>query len=90
VSALAIHHLDGAGKRHLFGRVRDVLVPGGVFVLADVVVPRRPADAVTPLTAGYDLPDAAGDQLEWLEAAGFAAELVWERRDLAVVRAARD
>jgi tRNA (cmo5U34)-methyltransferase len=89
VSALAIHHLDGAGKRDLFGRVRDVLVPGGVFVLADVVVPRRPADAVTPLTPGYDLPDSADDQLEWLEAARFAAELVWERRDLAVVRAAR-
>ena len=90
VSALAVHHLDGVGKRHLFGRVRDELVPGGVFVLADVVVPRRPQDAVTPLTPGHDLPDSADDQLEWLETAGFAAELVWEHRDLAVVRAARD
>jgi tRNA (cmo5U34)-methyltransferase len=35
VSALAIHHLDDAGKRLLFGRVREVLAPGGVFVNAE-------------------------------------------------------
>src|SRR5262252_10519551 len=29
VSALAVHHLDGAGKRNLFGRVAQVLDPGG-------------------------------------------------------------
>jgi tRNA (cmo5U34)-methyltransferase len=38
VSALAIHHLDDHGKRDLFGRVHDVLAPGGVFVNADQVV----------------------------------------------------
>ena len=46
VSALAVHHLDGAGKRELFSRVAGVLRPGGLFVLGDVVVPaagqRRP------------------------------------------------
>jgi tRNA (cmo5U34)-methyltransferase len=89
VSALAIHHLDGAGKRDLFGRIRDVLAAGGVFVLADVVVPGRPEDAVTPLTPGFDLPDPAADQLAWLEEAGLAAELVWAERDLAVLQARR-
>jgi hypothetical protein len=36
-----------------------------------------------------DLPDRADDQLAWLEGAGFAAELVWTYRDLAVIRATR-
>ena len=68
-SALAVHHLDGAGKRDLFERVRAVLAPRGRFVLADVVVPEDPVDAVTPIEEGYDLPDRAADQLEWLRAA---------------------
>jgi hypothetical protein len=44
---------------------------------------------VTPLTEGYDLPDSAVDQLAWLREAGFAAELLWELWDLAVLRARR-
>ena len=43
VSCLAVHHLDGAGKRDLFERIATVLVPGGRFVLADVIVPTDPA-----------------------------------------------
>jgi tRNA (cmo5U34)-methyltransferase len=35
VSALAIHHLEDDDKRVLFGRVYDVLRPGGVFVNAE-------------------------------------------------------
>jgi tRNA (cmo5U34)-methyltransferase len=89
VSALAVHHLDSAAKRDLFRRVRDVLRDEGVFVLADVVVPSRREDATTPLTPDFDLPDRAGDQLEWLRDAGFAAKLVWASGDLAVLRARR-
>jgi tRNA (cmo5U34)-methyltransferase len=37
VSALAIHHLDDAGKRDLFARVHAALAPGGVFVNAEQV-----------------------------------------------------
>ena len=37
VSALAIHHLDDAGKRDLYRRVAEVLTPGGVFVNAEQV-----------------------------------------------------
>jgi tRNA (cmo5U34)-methyltransferase len=37
VSALAIHHLDDADKQDLLRRVRDALVPGGVFVNAEQV-----------------------------------------------------
>ena len=89
VSCLAVHHLDGAGKRDLFGRVAAVLADGGRFVLADVIVPEDPADAVTPCTPGYDLPDRLDDQLRWLGEVGFEAEPTWVRGDLAVVRATR-
>jgi tRNA (cmo5U34)-methyltransferase len=37
VSALAIHHLDDAGKRDLFARVQHELAPGGIFVNAEQV-----------------------------------------------------
>ncbi len=64
--------------------MRDRLVEGGRFALADVVVPEDPADAVTPLSAGYDKPDTAVDVLDWLRGAGFRADIVWNKRDLAV------
>ncbi|HVN50187.1 MAG TPA: class I SAM-dependent methyltransferase [Acidimicrobiales bacterium] len=85
VSALAVHHLDGPGKADLFARVAAVLAPGGRFVLADVVVPEDPTDAVTPLEAGYDQPSRVDEQLAWLRAAGLRPEVVWASRDLAIV-----
>jgi tRNA (cmo5U34)-methyltransferase len=84
-SVLAIHHLDGAGKADLFARVSAVLVPGGRFVLGDVVVPDDPADATTPLNPGFDLPSRVDEQLEWLRAAGLSASVAWSERDLAVL-----
>ena len=89
VSCLTIHHLDGGGKRDLFRRVAAVLAAGGSLVFGDVVVPEDPADAVTPLTPAYDLPDRLEDQLAWLREEGFEAEATWVRGDLAVVRARR-
>ncbi len=77
VSALAVHHLDGDGKRDLFRRAARVLRPGGRFVLG----------AVTPLSPDFDLPDTAADHLAWLEDAGFAARVEWRLRDLAVFAA---
>ena len=89
VSALAVHHLDGAGKQDLFRRVHDVLRDGGTFVLGDVVVPEDPQDAQIEIDWVVDLPDGLDDQLEWLSAAGFEAEARWSWKDLAVVRATR-
>jgi len=43
VSSLAIHHLDGAGKRGLFRDLAAALVPGGALVIADLVLPATPA-----------------------------------------------
>jgi tRNA (cmo5U34)-methyltransferase len=43
VSSLAIHHLDGPGKRRLFQDLAAVLAPGGALVIADLVLPATPA-----------------------------------------------
>jgi tRNA (cmo5U34)-methyltransferase len=87
-SALAVHHLTVSEKQDLFTRVAAALVPGGRFALADVIAPEDPADASVPLTRGYDKPSRLGDQLGWLEAAGFArVEVTWSERDLAVISA---
>jgi tRNA (cmo5U34)-methyltransferase len=84
-SVLAVHHLDGPAKADLFARVAAVLRPGGRFVLGDVVVPGDPADAITPLSPGFDLPSTVDEQLDWLAAAGFDASVEWAERDLAVL-----
>jgi len=89
VSALAVHHLDPSEKADLFRRIASVLHAGGRFVLADVVVPDDPADAVIPLSENYDKPSPVADQLGWLTEAGFEARLAWQRGDLAVMVADR-
>jgi tRNA (cmo5U34)-methyltransferase len=85
VSALAVHHLDGAGKAEFFARVAERLRPGGRFVLGDVVVPDDPADVVTQIDGVYDQPSTKDDQIRWLAAAGFDVEVVWAHQDLAVI-----
>ena len=85
VSALAVHHLKGAGKAHLFARVRAALAPGGRFVLADHVMPARVEDLVTPADEGYDFPSPVPQQLTWLAREGFKARVSWQHGDLAVL-----
>jgi L-threonylcarbamoyladenylate synthase len=85
VSALCVHHLTAPEKADLFTRVRHALVPGGRFVLADVILTADPAAATAPLTPGYDKPSTVADQLTWLVAAGFDARVVWGSGDLAVI-----
>ncbi len=90
VSALAVHHLDGTGKADLFRRLAAQLRPGGRFVLADLVLPDDPADAVTPIDDdGYDKPSSAADQLAWLRTAGLEPRVTWSDRDLVVIAADR-
>jgi tRNA (cmo5U34)-methyltransferase len=89
VSALAVHHLDGTAKAELFGRIHQLLSAGGRFVLGDVVVPDKEADAVTPVDGEYDLPDTIDDQLRWLGHAGFETSVAWQCGDLAVMVADR-
>jgi tRNA (cmo5U34)-methyltransferase len=87
VSALAVHHLDGAGKRDLFSRIAGVLRPGCLFVLGDVVVPAEGQEGPIEIDWVMDLPDSVDDQLAWLREAGFDAEALEIRVDLAVFRA---
>lgn len=84
-SALCVHHLDGGEKADLFARVREVLVPGGRFVLGDVIVPADPDVARSPLTPGFDKPSTVAEQVAWLSVAGFDARVTWELRDVAVI-----
>ena len=87
VSVLAVHHLDGAGKRDLFARVAGVLRPDGRFVLGDVVVPRAGEEGTIFIDGEYDKPDTVADQLAWLREAGFDATATDVRVDLAVFHA---
>ena len=87
VSALAVHHLDGARKRELFSRVARVLSANGRFVLGDVVVPSAGRRGPIDIDWVMDVPDSVEDQLAWLGEAGFEAEASSVRVDLAVFRA---
>jgi tRNA (cmo5U34)-methyltransferase len=42
VSSLAIHHLDGEGKRQLYRDLAAALAPGGAVVIADLIEPATP------------------------------------------------
>lgn len=84
-SALAIHHLTGEDKVQLFARIAAALDPGGRFVLADVIVPDDPADAVTALTPDFDRPSTVAEQLEWLADAGLQPRVTFSHRDLVVL-----
>ena len=86
VSCLAVHHLDGEGKRDLFRRIARV---SDAFVLGDVVVPERPEDAAIEIDWVEDLPSSVPEQLAWLREAGFEASAEHVRPDLAVFLARR-
>jgi tRNA (cmo5U34)-methyltransferase len=69
VSALAIHHLDDAAKRVLFGRVHGALAAGGVFVNAEQVA--APTPLFGDLYAAWHESRAAGagaSRREWADA----------------------
>lgn len=66
VSALAIHHLDDAGKRHLFARVHAALKPNGVFVNAEqVAAPTPELDALYRADHERRARAAGSDDAEW-------------------------
>lgn len=66
VSALAIHHLDDAGKRDLFARAYAQLKPGGVFVNAEQVAGPTPRlDALYRAWHEEQARAAGSDDAEW-------------------------
>jgi tRNA (cmo5U34)-methyltransferase len=77
VSALAVHHLDDAGKQALFARVHDALVPGGVFVDAEQVAGPSPRfDAVYRAWHEASARAAGSDDAEW---AGAEERMAFDR-----------
>lgn len=74
VSALAIHHLEDADKRLLFGRVYDLLRPGGVFVNAEQVLGPTPELAELYVRTWQRLCRELGASDEELAAAGLRRE----------------
>jgi tRNA (cmo5U34)-methyltransferase len=54
VSSLAIHHLDGRGKKALFRDMAAALAPGGVLVIGDVIQPASPAGVALAARAWDD------------------------------------
>ncbi len=76
IAVLSVHHLEDAGKRDLFRRVRE---QARALVIGDVVL-HEPQ--VTPIEAGVDMPADAEAQAQWCD-----GEVVWQADDLAVIRA---
>lgn len=77
ISALAIHHLDHAGKRALFGRIRRALKPGGWFVNAEQIAAPDPVSEARQVQRWYAAIRAAG-----LDEAGVAAATDRMRHDI--------
>ena len=48
MTSLAVHHLDAEGKQSLYADIHQMLVPGGVFVMVDLV------EAATPATRKHN------------------------------------
>ena len=87
VSALAVHHLDGAGKADLFTRIAERLAPRGRFVMGDVVLVEASVAHPAPLDPTVDFPDRVDDLLRWLRHAGLEPTVRWADSDLAVIAA---
>jgi tRNA (cmo5U34)-methyltransferase len=79
LSGLAIHHLEDARKRALFGEIQALLRPGGVFVNLDLVMAANSKQHERfRLAIGRQEDDPADrladlcEQLRWMREAGFA------------------
>lgn len=77
ISALAIHHLDDAGKRDLYRRVLGVLAPGGVFVNAEQVA--GPTPRLDELYDSWWEDDARARGADGAELAAARARMTFDR-----------
>jgi tRNA (cmo5U34)-methyltransferase len=85
VSALALHRLSDAEKADVLREAGALLAPAGRVVIGDVVRARQQEAATVLLYPGHDHPSSLGDLVRWMEAAGLAGRVAWERDDVAVV-----
>jgi SAM-dependent methyltransferase len=98
ISALAIHHLEDARKRELYGEAFALLRPAGVFCNVDIVAAptlelHRRSQAAFNLTVEDEHDDRPAPlelQLEWLRLAGFVnVDCCWKWLELAVIAGER-
>lgn len=93
ISGFAIHHVDSARKRELFGEIFGVLHPGGVFANLEVVrsaTPELHAEFYRRIARRGDDPDdvlaPVEAQLEWMREAGLAhVDCQWRWRGFALL-----
>ena len=93
VSGFAIHHLEHARKRDLFGEIAAQLTPGGAFLNLEVVAsatPRRHAEFLAAIGRTADDPEdrlaPVEDQLAWMRAAGLTdVDCLWRWRGFALL-----
>ncbi len=93
VSGFAIHHLEHARKRALFGEIAAELTPGGSFLNLEVVAsatPGRHAEFLAAIGRTTDDPEdrlaAVEDQLTWMQAAGLIeVDCLWRWRGFALL-----
>jgi SAM-dependent methyltransferase len=99
VSSFAIHHVDHARKRALYGEVFDRLRPGGTFLNLEHVASPTEALHVEFLAAIGKTPAEddpsnqlapVDDQLTWLRDIGFVdVDCFWKWRELALLAGRR-
>jgi SAM-dependent methyltransferase len=95
VSGFAIHHLEDARKRALYGEVLEVLTPGGRFLNLEHVAsasPRIHAEFLAAIGEGPGDQDPsdrlvpAWTQVRWLAELGYEdADCLWKWRELALL-----
>jgi tRNA (cmo5U34)-methyltransferase len=69
VSSLTIHHLDGPEKQKLFQDLYQMLRPGGVLVIADLVAPMRELGTTVAAKAWDEAVRQRSQQLDGSEGA---------------------
>jgi tRNA (cmo5U34)-methyltransferase len=88
VSGLAIHHLTHEEKRRLFGRIHEVLRPGGVFVNCEQILGPTPAieamyhrrhEMLIETTKAFDEWRAGQERMKFDICADVMAQLDWLR-----------
>ena len=99
VSSFAIHHVDDARKRTLYGEVYERLVPGGVFCNLEHVASPTPElheAFLRALGSSIERDDPSNKlldvatQLGWLRAIGFEqVDCHWKWREMALLAGVR-
>ncbi len=84
VSALTVHHLVAKEKRSLFGMIYQMLNPGGIFIIADIMAPDD-GKIQMHYDKETDFPDKVSAHRKWLRNIGFIISNYWNDQDIHVI-----